>query len=194
MSPADGPADAAVNLARHRFERCFRDHYADVLAFCVRRCPSREVAEDAAADTFAVAWRRRDRIPDPALVWLYAVARRVLANQYRAMRRRNALDGRLAQELDAGRAQGDPGDSLARRDAFLAALASLSGDEREVLRLVAWDGLDGRDAARVLGCSYGAFRVRLHRARRKLEKQLEASGHLPVEAGAAVTTPAKETL
>ena len=50
-------------------------------------------------------------------------------------------------------------------------------DDREVLRLIAWEGLESREAAAVFGCSYGAFRVRLHRARRRLEKQLAAAGH-----------------
>lgn len=62
---------------------CFRDHCAQVLAFLLRRVSGREAAEDVVADTFAVAWRRRDRIPDPALPWLYVTAAHVIANQYR---------------------------------------------------------------------------------------------------------------
>jgi RNA polymerase sigma-70 factor (ECF subfamily) len=69
----------------------------------------------------------------------------------------------------------------------------LSEPEREVLRLIAWDGLSTGDAARVYGCSAGAFRVRLHRARRKLAKQLEAAGHLPSEHGRTASEPAEET-
>lgn len=183
---------AAIDPARVRFERCFRDHYAEILAFSLRRLPSRQSAEDVAAETFAVAWRRRGRIPDPALPWLYAVARRVIANQYRSTRRRRNLDERLAHEAGAGRPPTDPGDSLAGRDAFFAAFASLSEQEREVLILIAWDGVDPREAARVLGCSHGAFRVRLHRARRKLAKQLETAGHLPIQSDLTIES-AKET-
>jgi len=173
MLPVDDPPSAVPDIYRDRFERCFRDHYAQLLAFSMRRVRGREIAEDVVADSFAVAWRRRDRIPDPALPWLYAIAAHVIANQQRSTRRRHNLDMRLAHETGADAPGPDPAESLDRRDAFSAAFARLGEPEREVLRLVAWDGLDSRDAARVFGCSPGAFRVRLHRARRKLAKQLE---------------------
>ena len=192
MLPVDEPPNAVTDTYRHCFERCFRDHYAQVLAFSMRRVSGREIAEDVAADTFAVAWRRRDRIPDPALPWLYAIAAHVIANQYRSTRRRRDLDMRLAQEIVGPAPGSDPAESLDRRDAFSAAFALLAEPEREVLRLIAWDGLDTRDAARVFGCSPGAFRVRLHRARRKLAKQLEATGHLPQGVRTAVSEPAEE--
>jgi RNA polymerase sigma factor (sigma-70 family) len=188
----DDPQNAAQDVYRDRFERCFRDHYAQVLAFSMRRVSGREIAEDVAADSFAVAWRRRDRIPDPALPWLYAIAARVIANQYRSARRRHALDRRLAHETGPLAPESDPADSLSRRDTFSAAFARLDEPEREVLRLIAWDGLATRDAARVFGCSPGAFRVRLHRARRKLAKQLEAAGHSPGEDRVTATHPAEE--
>jgi RNA polymerase sigma-70 factor (ECF subfamily) len=185
MLPVDDPPKAVPDIYRHRFERCFRDHYTQMLAFSMRRVSGREIAEDVVADTFAVAWRRRDRIPDPALPWLYAIAGHVIANQYRSTRRRHDLDMRLAHETGAVAPGSDPAESLDRRDAFSAAFALLSEPEREVLRLIAWDGLGTRDAARVLGCSPGAFRVRLHRARRKLAKQLE-------EDRARASNPAEE--
>ena len=193
MPPLDDRfAAAATDPERARFERCFRDHYADVLAFSLRRSAGREVAEDAVAETFAVAWRRRERIPDPALPWLYAVALRVIANQRRSSRRRRNLDDRLAHEAGPGVPGPDFAEALGRRDAFSAAFGRLSEAEREVLRLVAWEGLDTADAARVLGCSAGAFRVRLHRARRKLAKQLRAAGHFPAEARPTETSPSEE--
>jgi RNA polymerase sigma-70 factor (ECF subfamily) len=192
MLPVDDPPNAAPDIYRDRFERCFRDHYAQLLAFSMRRVSGREIAEDVVADTFAVAWRRRDRVPDPALPWLYAIAGNVIANQYRSTHRRQSLAARLAHEAGSVAAGSDPAASLDRRDAFSAAFALLAEPEREVLRLVAWDGLNTRDAARVFGCSAGAFRVRLHRARRKLAKQLEAAGHSPRENRAAVANPAEE--
>jgi len=192
MGVANTRTSAGRDEGGERFERCFRDHYAQLLAFTMRRLSDREAAEDAVSETFAVAWRRRDRIPEPALPWLYAVALRVVANQYRASQRRRNLDARLVSEARDGVPALDPADALDRRDAFSAAFAQLSDEEREVLRLVAWDGLDTRDAAAVLGCSSGAFRVRLHRARRRLAKQLEAAGHLPVERHPAAQEPAEE--
>lgn len=109
-----------------------------------------------------------------------------------ATHRRHKLDLRLAQETAAAAPGSDPAESLGRRDAFSTAFALLGEPEREVLRLIAWDGLDTRDAARVFGCSPGAFRVRLYRARRKLAKQLEAAEHLPRKDRAAVSNPAEE--
>lgn len=53
------------------------------------------------------------------------------------------------------------------------AFGRLSGDDREALALVAWDGLTPAKAARSLGCSPVAFRVRLHRARRRLARALQ---------------------
>lgn len=162
---------------RLRFEACFREHYADILAFAIRRQSDRQAAEDAASDTFAVAWRRRDLIPEQPLPWLYAIALRVLANQRRSGLRRRRLEERLAREQAIAVDGNDPTDAVARRSSFAAVFARLSDDDREVLRLIAWEGLEPREAAAVLGCSYGAFRVRLHRARRKLGKQLAAAGH-----------------
>lgn|GEM_PF-303425 len=178
MTPTEPGAEDDDRL---RFEACFRDHYADILAFAIRRQRDRESAEDAAAETFAVAWRRRGLIPERPLPWLYAIALRVIANQRRAGLRRGRLEERLAQERAIAAEASDPGDALARRNAFAAAFARLGDDDREVLRLVAWDGLGPREAAAVLGCSHGAFRVRLHRARRRLGKQLAAAGHSAVD-------------
>lgn len=184
---------AVVDLERERFERCFRAHYADVLAFAIRRLGDRATAEDATSEVFAVAWRRRERLPDSPLPWLYAVALRVISNQYRSTRRRRELDLRLMREAGAGAPADDLADSLDRLDAFATAFAELSEPEREVLRLVAWEGLSTRDAAHAFGCSAGAFRVRLHRARRKLAKHLAAAGHLAGEPTDSRAEPSEET-
>ena len=175
-----------------RFESCFRDNYPAVLAFAIRRLPDRATAEDAASETFAVAWRRRDLIPDEPLPWLFGIALRVVANQRRSVQRRDRLGDRLEQEAGSGADAPEPADALGRRDAFSRAFQRLSEDEREVLRLVAWDGLSTREAASVLGCSAAAFRVRLHRARRRLAKHLEAAGHSPDERPTRVPDPAEE--
>ena len=192
MLPVDDRPGAVSDIYRGRFESCFREHYAEVLAFTLRRVGGRELAEDVVSDTFAVAWRRRDCIPDPALPWLYGIAANVIANEYRSTRRRHDLDRRLAHEAAADVAAADPAEGLARRDTFSVAFARLGEPEREVLRLAAWDGLGVREAAQVLGCSPGAYRVRLHRARRRLAKQLEAAGHSSRECRATIPDPAEE--
>lgn len=138
------------------------------------------------ADTFLVAWRRRDEIPDPALPWLYGVCLRTILTHRRSGRRRTRLWGRLSsQPQTLGR---DPADVHTARSEIGGAFARLSEGERETLRLTAWDGLSGEEAAEVLGITPGAFRVRLHRAREALEKHLAAGGHEQVMTGPSEQT------
>ena len=146
-----------------RFERLFAAQYAVVAAYANRRATPVD-ADDAVAETFLVAWRRLDDVPDDAKPWLFGVARRVLANQRRAARRRDALYDRAATSLTAA---GDPVDTQ-----VLQALARLSEPDREILLLAAWDGLTMVEATAVLGCSRAAAKVRLHRARRRLREEL----------------------
>jgi RNA polymerase sigma-70 factor (ECF subfamily) len=68
---------------------------------------------------------------------------------------------------------GDVADQVVERAAALRALATLSDADRETLTLVAWQGLPPREAARVVGCSQATFWVRLHRARRRLERAID---------------------
>jgi RNA polymerase sigma-70 factor (ECF subfamily) len=185
----EAPADAE----RLHFERCFREHYTAVLAFALRRTPRREAAEDVTSETFAVAWRRRDLIPEEPLPWLYGVALRILANQRRSSERRRRLGDRLEHEASAQGVAGEPADAIDRREAFSSAFRRLREDEREVLRLVGWDGLNTREAASTLGCSEAAFRVRLHRARRRLAKHLALAGHSPDVRPSETCNPAEET-
>src|SRR5688572_17745296 len=78
----------------HEYEAMFRRHYGAVSCYALRRAPA-DVAGDAVAETFLLAWRNFDRRPANELAWLLAVARRIIANQWRAERRRGALRGRL---------------------------------------------------------------------------------------------------
>lgn len=162
-----------------------------MLGYAIRRTDDRAAAEDAVSDTFLVAWRRLDAVPAEPLPWLLGVARKVLGNQRRAAGRR-APDGPLVPleavpDLDPRAAIAD---LVVDRDAFAAAFRSLSPGDREALTLVSWDGLAPREAAVVLECSPAAFHLRLHRARRRLLKELEARGHSFGErAGAPVTQP-----
>lgn len=173
---AGGRADSGAS----RFDAAFEAHYPKVLAFAIRRVVERQAAEDVAAETFAVAWRRKDAIPEAPLPWLYGIAVRVIASEWRSSTRRRERERRYSSEAQAsGR---DPAEVVSSRDAIAAAFASLTESQREVLRLTVWEGLDNRTAASVLGCSQGAFAVRLYRARRALAKYLAAGGHSPEQA------------
>jgi RNA polymerase sigma factor (sigma-70 family) len=174
----------------NRFDALFDAHYAEVLAFALRRTASRAEAEDIAAETFAVACRRGASVPDPAIPWLYGVANGLLRNQQRSGRRRLRLIGKLGGERQVlGR---DPAESVSERDAARIAFSRLSASQREVLQLVAWEGLDADEAAGVLGCSRGAFRVKLHRARRELAKQLDRVGHEETGPSSIAGSPSHE--
>jgi RNA polymerase sigma-70 factor (ECF subfamily) len=160
-----------------RFERLFRESYPLVRAYALRRAAP-EAAQDVVADTFLVAWRRLEDVPEDPLPWLYGTARRVLANQRRSAARGVALERRLSGAAGAD-ARPDLGDSVADADLVREALGRLPDHSREALMLTAWEGLDGARAARAAGCSKTAFAVRLHRARAQLAAELASLEGLP---------------
>ncbi len=160
--------------SKQRFEEMYMANYQAVMSYVRRRTDSPDDAADAIAETFATAWRRVGEIPpaDEARLWLYGVARRVLANQRRGEKRQGALAVRLRAELTVlaeSALERDP-------DAVRAAFGRLSPDDREVLSLAGWEGLGATEIAVVLGCSRPSARVRLHRARKRLAKELASAG------------------
>jgi RNA polymerase sigma factor (sigma-70 family) len=157
-----------------RFKAMYDEHYPAVLRYAARRVGA-EAARDIAAETFLTAWRRLDRVPPgQSLPWLYATARKCLANELRRRDRRDRLDWLIRTEVLRGQdlAGPEPGERVADRLAVLAALDALRPDDQEALRLIEWEQLDVAAAAQVMGCSAATFRVRLHRARRRLARAL----------------------
>ena len=145
-----------------RFDALFTEHQRPVLAYAMRRTQTLADAEDVAAETFTIAWRKFDAIPaDEPLPWLYAVARRVLANHRRGNGRRERLAALLrVEDVATPMRAGEDRDGPA-----FAALASLSPADQELLRLVAWEELGNQQIAAVLGITPNAVAIRLHRAR-----------------------------
>jgi len=165
---------------RERFSGLYEEHYEHVLRYALRRTDA-EMARDVAAETFTVAWRRLEQLPAEPLPWLYGVARRVLANELRGQHRRDRLTSRL--ELAGSVAgvptvQPDHAEEVTTFTHIRATMAKLSPRDQEVLQLIAWEDLDIADAAKVLGCSNTACKVRLHRARRRLELMLRVAPDL----------------
>jgi len=160
-------------LAQARFSRLYREHGRAVLAYALRRVEEREDAADVLAETFLIAWRRLGEVPNDAgaRLWLYAVARRVIANLQRAERRRTRLGRRLAESLRTELAAHPTAGSEAAE--VLRAMAGLGTEDRELLLLVSWEGLSPAEAAKVLETSSLAARSRLHRARRRLRALME---------------------
>ncbi|MCF6470420.1 RNA polymerase sigma factor [Nonomuraea sp. MG754425] len=156
-----------------RFEAIYLAHYGAIATYVRRRTDSSDDIADVIAETFTTAWRRIDDIPDgdEARLWLYGVARRTLANHHRGQSRRAGLATRLREEA------ADWAHSMPDRDSDAAyqAFKRLPDQDRELLALVAWEGLSQPEIAKVLGCSRGALRIRLHRARKRLAKQLAAA-------------------
>jgi RNA polymerase sigma-70 factor, ECF subfamily len=161
-----------------RFIRIYEECYEPMRAYARRRCTP-DLAPDIVAETFLVAWRRLDEIPENALPWLYGVARRTLANARRGARRADALAQHAAANLAAAEAR-DIADRLGEAELIRRALAALPEPDREAVMLVAWEGMGPADAARAAGCSRPTFAVRLHRARKRLAVAL-AAAEIPYE-------------
>ena len=104
--------------------------------------------------------------------WLYRIAANSVANQRRSVRRWSRLQHRAhtCRDLDTVR---DSALATETAWALQTAWPRLAEPDREVLRLVAWEGLDGQQLAAALGCSHDAARVRVHRARRRLAQLLD---------------------
>jgi RNA polymerase sigma factor (sigma-70 family) len=151
------------------FEDLYRATYPRVLAYA-RSVASREDADDAVAETFTIAWQRQRDIPRGVeLGWLIGVARRVLANTRRSRRRAGALHALL--DLQPRTPGPDPADQIEDGE-LRAVLLTLSPLDREAVLLTAWFDLSAADAARALGITPAAFRMRSARARRRLHAAL----------------------
>ena len=165
-----GVTDTPVPTSRiARFDVMFAAYQRYVLAYAIRRTQVPADAEDVAAETFVIAWRKIDAVPaaDP-LPWLYAVARRVLANHRRGNGRRERLAALLrVEDVVTPMRAGDDHDG----PVFLA-LASLPTADQELLRLVAWEELGNKQIAVVLGITPNAVAIRLHRARARFADAL----------------------
>lgn len=155
-----------------RFEALFSAHSTPILGYLLRRVDSAEDAADLMAEVFTVAWRRIHRAPegDEARLWLYGIARNVLANHRRGRARRGRLADRLREQLairaDTGHSNGD--------DRVRNALATLPERDQEILTLSAWEQLAPGEIATVLGLTAVNARARLSRARARLRTALAA--------------------
>lgn len=159
-----------VSSPEDRFAALFERTHQPLLAYALRRVADPADAADVVTETFLVAWRRLEEVPegDQARPWLFGVARKVLANLHRGERRRHALAERLWASLPDAAPQDDTEFSTVE-----AAMSRLTDDDQELLRLLAWDQLSRGEIALALGVSRAAVRVRLHRARGRLVKELQ---------------------
>ena len=156
----------ATDLDRRTRFQAIAEEVFEPLQRYLRRRARLDDAEDALSEVMLTVWRRLDDAPDEALPWCYGIARRVLANQRRGRSRHLRLVNRIESEP---RQSAVPDHAETGPDPELAhALASLSTDDQEVLRMWAWEQLEPREIAPVLGISVNAATLRLSRARNRL--------------------------
>ena len=147
-----------------RFVEVFSNTYDSIHRFVQRRVPL-DTVDDLVSQVYTTAWARWSRVHPPELPWLYGVARNVVRDWARQQSAASA-----SQIADSVTASTDTSlDAISERECALSAFFSLPSDDRDLLMLVGWELLDSADAASVLGISVPTFRVRLHRARARLE-------------------------
>lgn len=174
--------------ARRRFRALWQDHYAEIFAYAARRLGDDAAADDAVAETFLVAWRKLGAMPDDPRPWLFGVARKVVAQQRRGERRRDALTARLGEHEPPPTADQSSETAVPVVEAF----NRLRAADREILSLVVWEELTAREAARVLGIAVPLLSVRLHRAKQRLRREVDRAGG-PTEAPDADAPAARGT-
>lgn len=163
MSTLTPPSEAGF---RRLYERTSSRVYGYVRRYCAEAD-----CDDIVAEVFLVAWRRFGELSADPLPWLLTVARKTLANYWRSGQRRDRL---AVEALGVAQLAGpDCASEAIERATMLDALAALRADDREILFLTGWDGLDSAGAAQVLGISAAAARARLARARRRLVAQFD---------------------
>lgn len=154
-----------------KLEAAFVLNAADLLSYFGRRVQIPADAADLLGETFLIATRRAHRLPqapEEARMWLFGIARRVLANGRRSMTRHANLVAKLQERLRTTRVEQPDGEALDIR----AALDALPPTQSELVRLVLWDGFTLPEAAAILGVSESTARGRYQRARTKLAERL----------------------
>lgn len=179
-------SDLAARLRagdREAMGQVFDRHADRIYGFCFRRTASWVVAEDAMATTFLEVWRIRARATahdGDLLPWLYGVAANVCRNHLRAARRQGALRGRLQAVSKDHADHADHADDVAARvdderrmATLLDAAAGLSHRDRQILTLVAWEGLSYQQVSAALDIPVGTVRSRLSRSRARLAQLMD---------------------
>jgi RNA polymerase sigma-70 factor (ECF subfamily) len=174
--------DASARGNAEAYAIFFRRHVQAVTTYALRRCSQPEDVADLVADTFLIALRAAGRyVPETAtaLPWLFGIARKVLAKQRRGVAgtRRLMVKATNSHHLISASEEdaiADAIDASRQGPALEAALATLSPGERDVLELVAYDGLSPAEAAVVLNVTPNAARLRLSRARRQVRTLLDS--------------------
>lgn len=154
-------------------EELYRAHREQIFLLAFRVLRNEEAAIDAVQETFVRAlrsWERFERRSQP-LTWLYRIAFNHCVTVLRRARPQASLDG-----FDHGDAASSRPEALTEAGEtgrrLSDALAGLSEEDRQLLCLVADEGLDYAEIAEILSCSVEAVRMRVSRARARLRERL----------------------
>lgn len=151
------------------FSQIFERHAAPLSSYFHRRLDSAD-AEDALAETFRIAFEKRESFAPASSVrnWLYGIASRLILKRKRqyarhlvAMQRLSPLSGDLGSR---------GADESMTFNAVLLALTKIPAGERDALLLVAWDGLSYEEVAVVQSVPVGTIRSRISRARARVRE------------------------
>jgi RNA polymerase sigma-70 factor (ECF subfamily) len=168
------------------FRRLYELHYAEVLAYCLRRT-DRSDAHDATSEVFLIAWRKIDELPEAEKVrsWLFGIAYRVLGHQWRSRARYGRLKRKVA--VTSNSAAPGPETVVVRRAEdrrVLDAVRRLRPSDQEILRLAGWEEIPHAEIAEILGISVAAVDQRFHRAKRRLAREYDTAGGTNERGGA----------
>ena len=172
--------DASTNS--ERFRSLFDAHFHEIRAYCLRRLATAD-ANDAVSEVFLIVWRRLDELPsdDSVRPYLYGIARNVLRNRDRSVRRMLRLQARVNSQRPVG--DGGPETQVlaaAEHASVIEALDTLSHNDREVVRLRLWEDMSVAETAAALGISGKAVSKRYSRALAKVERALATTVAAPI--------------
>lgn len=187
MEPDDSDIVRASVGQPERFETVFGRHHRRIWTYLARR-NGKEAADELTGDVFVAAFAQRARFDasrGTVVAWLYGIAANLTrarfrreARAYKALRRVEAHGAIEPSPIDEAVAALDHAHDLTR---VRAALAALPDPDRELILLVAWEGLSYAEAAEVVGLAIGTVRSRLSRARQRLRELTDLDGEVDDE-------------
>jgi RNA polymerase sigma factor (sigma-70 family) len=158
------------------FDRLYRSSRDDVYAYVASLLQDAPAAEEVTAAAFERAYRKRNRF-DPERgeprAWLFGIARNAALDELRRRGRQAELTAEPA-DLDGFGAE-EGAEQSERRLAVSAALERLAPQERELIALKFFAGLENREIARVLEISESNAGTKLHRAITKLREACDGN-------------------
>lgn len=152
-------------MTEDEFVSFYSENFDDLVRYVRRRSPV-DVVEDVVAETFTIAWRKRNALDVGGRPWLFRTASNTLRNALRTRKRQQEIDTRLAIEITASIDD--------NQIDVIQAWRRLNTRDREVLALHLWEELSDGDAGKVLGFTRAAFSMRLSRAKRRLGQSLQS--------------------